>query len=275
MVGPAGNPPRHQLTEHERRLCLEALLSDRHERRVRRAQQKTGDGVGVTARAAKRTSAAMEVAEAKGDAYARPRTEGKEDASATAAAEAKQTTKAKDAAAEAKETATKKTVAIASRKKMAAAKAVAKPPATSKKKAHSQACGTGKKRAAARPPASRMKKKAAKETSGESSSTKKKAAKEVGDSPAVTVGREADHAVKAAVGEVLDNIVGFFAVTENPTTPVRTPLPAEHTAPTSKAGKRNLGPSPASRKRRRGILQDDEVRYVGVIQHKNLQFERM
>ncbi|KAE9340681.1 hypothetical protein PF008_g10998 [Phytophthora fragariae] len=144
---------------------------------------------------------------------------------------------------------------------MAAAKAVAKPPATSKKKAHSQACGTGKKRAAARPPASRMKKKAAKETSGESSSTKKKAAKEtsgessstkkkaakeVGDIPAVTVGREADHAVKAAVGEVLDNIVGFIAVTENPTTPVRTPLPAEHTAPTSKAGKRNLGPSPAS-----------------------------
>ncbi|KAE8905111.1 hypothetical protein PF003_g10945 [Phytophthora fragariae] len=177
MVGPAGNPPRHQLTEHERRLCLEALLSDRHERRDRRAQQKTGDGVGATAMAAKRTTAAMEVAEAKGDAPARPRAEGKEEASATAAAEAKQT-------------ATKKKGAIASRKKKAAAKAVAKPPAASKKKAATKPSATGKKRAAARPPASRMKKKAAKETSGQSSSsTKKKATKEVGDSPAATVGK--------------------------------------------------------------------------------------
>ncbi|KAE9060015.1 hypothetical protein PF010_g30384, partial [Phytophthora fragariae] len=105
-----------------------------------------------------------------------------------------------------------------------------------------------------------MKKKAVKETSDKSSSsTKKKAAKEVGDSPAATVGQEADHAVEAAVGEVLANIVDSIAVTENPTTPVRTPLPAEHTAPTSNAGKRKRGPSPASRKRRRGILQDDET----------------
>ncbi|KAE9261507.1 hypothetical protein PF001_g32391, partial [Phytophthora fragariae] len=75
-----------------------------------------------------------------------------------------------------------------------------------------------------------------------------------------TVGQEADHAVEAAVGEVLANIVDSIAVTENPTTPVRTPLPAEHTAPTSNAGKRKRGPSPASRKRRRGILQDDETK---------------
>ncbi|KAE8906057.1 hypothetical protein PF003_g9526 [Phytophthora fragariae] len=50
MVAPVGKSPRHQLTEEERRLCREALLSERHARRVRRAQQKGPDDVGTGGR---------------------------------------------------------------------------------------------------------------------------------------------------------------------------------------------------------------------------------
>ncbi|KAI9981214.1 hypothetical protein PInf_008859 [Phytophthora infestans] len=62
------------LTEQESRLCREALLSERHERRIRRTEQKSGsDGAGQTKakkatrkKAAKRTAADMEVAQYKG-----------------------------------------------------------------------------------------------------------------------------------------------------------------------------------------------------------------
>ncbi|KAE9018675.1 hypothetical protein PR003_g17676 [Phytophthora rubi] len=40
MVAPAGKSPRHTLTEQERQRCLEALLSERHARRIRRAEDK-------------------------------------------------------------------------------------------------------------------------------------------------------------------------------------------------------------------------------------------
>ncbi|KAG2826475.1 hypothetical protein PC129_g5663 [Phytophthora cactorum] len=40
MVAPTPKFPRYQLTAQERQLCREAILSDRHERRVRRAELK-------------------------------------------------------------------------------------------------------------------------------------------------------------------------------------------------------------------------------------------
>ncbi|KAI9980011.1 hypothetical protein PInf_026943 [Phytophthora infestans] len=74
MVAPTPKTLRHHLTEQERRLCREALLSERHERRIRRTEQKSGsDGAGQTKakkatkkKAAKRTKADMEVAQYKG-----------------------------------------------------------------------------------------------------------------------------------------------------------------------------------------------------------------
>ncbi|KAI9998404.1 hypothetical protein PInf_002791 [Phytophthora infestans] len=74
MVAPTPKTPRHHLTEQERRLCREALLSERHERRIRRTEQKSGsDGAWQTKakkatkkKAAKRTTADMEVAQYKG-----------------------------------------------------------------------------------------------------------------------------------------------------------------------------------------------------------------
>ncbi|KAI9983618.1 hypothetical protein PInf_007683 [Phytophthora infestans] len=73
MVAPTPKTPRHHLTEQERRLCREALLSERHERRIRRTEQKSGsDGAWQTKakkatkkKAAKRTTADMEVAQFK------------------------------------------------------------------------------------------------------------------------------------------------------------------------------------------------------------------
>jgi hypothetical protein len=41
MVGGTGKQPQRKLTEQEQRLCREALLSDRHARRLRRAASKT------------------------------------------------------------------------------------------------------------------------------------------------------------------------------------------------------------------------------------------
>ncbi|KAE9058569.1 hypothetical protein PF010_g30951, partial [Phytophthora fragariae] len=64
MVTPAGKSPRHTLTEQERQRCLEALLSERHARRIRRAQGKQKKA--ATKRAAKHTTPAMERAESKG-----------------------------------------------------------------------------------------------------------------------------------------------------------------------------------------------------------------
>ncbi|OWZ05151.1 hypothetical protein PHMEG_00022813 [Phytophthora megakarya] len=44
MVGAAEKTPRHTLTAHEKHLCLEAMLSDHHERRLRHAEQKSTTG---------------------------------------------------------------------------------------------------------------------------------------------------------------------------------------------------------------------------------------
>nr|KAE8949495.1 hypothetical protein PF009_g951 [Phytophthora fragariae] len=73
MVAPMPKTPRHQLTEQEQQLCREALLSLRHERRIRRAQQKNGGGGDATGKnkkasrkkPAKHTTPAMEVAQSK------------------------------------------------------------------------------------------------------------------------------------------------------------------------------------------------------------------
>ncbi|KAE9192060.1 hypothetical protein PF005_g18602, partial [Phytophthora fragariae] len=71
MVAPTPKAPRYPLTEQERRLLREALLSERHGRRIRRAEQKeSNEGAGRTKKAtrkkpAKHTSPAMEVAESK------------------------------------------------------------------------------------------------------------------------------------------------------------------------------------------------------------------
>ncbi|KAE9235767.1 hypothetical protein PF005_g1323 [Phytophthora fragariae] len=42
MVGGAGKEPRYKMTAQERLLCREALLSDRHARRIRRSSSTTG-----------------------------------------------------------------------------------------------------------------------------------------------------------------------------------------------------------------------------------------
>ncbi|GMF31981.1 unnamed protein product [Phytophthora fragariaefolia] len=97
MVAPAGKTPRHQLSEQERRLCLEALLSDRHARRVRRAQQKDNGDMNTERRkrGAKRTTAEMEVAQSKARATPSDMAEAKIEAPVQAAAEAKDTSSKK------------------------------------------------------------------------------------------------------------------------------------------------------------------------------------
>lgn len=74
MIGSTGKTPCHKLTEQERRQALEAMLSERHERRIRRAEQKE-DGAGgikdkkkkkrTRKKAAKHTTASMEITESK------------------------------------------------------------------------------------------------------------------------------------------------------------------------------------------------------------------
>ncbi|KAI9994710.1 hypothetical protein PInf_011541 [Phytophthora infestans] len=74
MVSPTHKTPIHHLTEQESRLGREALLSERHELHLRRTEQKSGShGAGQTKakkatskKAAKRTTADMEVAQYKG-----------------------------------------------------------------------------------------------------------------------------------------------------------------------------------------------------------------
>ncbi|KAE9019498.1 hypothetical protein PR001_g13862 [Phytophthora rubi] len=72
MVAPTPKAPRYTLSEKERLLCREELLSDRHERRIRRAGQKdSAEGVATTKKAsrkkaAKHTTPGMEIAESKG-----------------------------------------------------------------------------------------------------------------------------------------------------------------------------------------------------------------
>ncbi|POM77236.1 Pleiotropic drug resistance protein [Phytophthora palmivora] len=73
MVSGVGKTPRYELTDRERQQCLEALLSDRHARRLRRAEEKDinqgGDKKitkkGTRKRAVKHTTAVMEIAESK------------------------------------------------------------------------------------------------------------------------------------------------------------------------------------------------------------------
>ncbi|KAG6611302.1 Pleiotropic drug resistance protein [Phytophthora cinnamomi] len=71
MVAPTPKTPRYELTEQERRLCREALLSERHGRRIRRAEQKEGnEGTNKKKKEsrkkpAKHTTPAMEIAESK------------------------------------------------------------------------------------------------------------------------------------------------------------------------------------------------------------------
>ncbi|KAG1684701.1 hypothetical protein DVH05_010585 [Phytophthora capsici] len=71
MAAPTGQAPRQTLTEDVRRRCLEGMLSDRHKRRIRRADGKTSAGAsyqkkGSRKKPAKRTTPAMEVAQSKG-----------------------------------------------------------------------------------------------------------------------------------------------------------------------------------------------------------------
>ncbi|KAG6611402.1 putative pleiotropic drug resistance protein [Phytophthora cinnamomi] len=71
MVAPTGKTPRHQLSERERQLCLEALLGDRCQRRMRRAKRKESEADAKTTKkstrkkATKLTTAAMERVESK------------------------------------------------------------------------------------------------------------------------------------------------------------------------------------------------------------------
>ncbi|KAG1705871.1 hypothetical protein DVH05_002435 [Phytophthora capsici] len=62
MVAPVGKTPRHQLTERERQLCLEAQLSDRHGRRIRRGSHRSEFA------AAEQKQNTTDIAEAKGTA---------------------------------------------------------------------------------------------------------------------------------------------------------------------------------------------------------------
>ncbi|KAI9990947.1 hypothetical protein PInf_018565 [Phytophthora infestans] len=72
MSAPAGKSPQHKLTKEERRRCLEQRLSERHMRRLRRADGKASakdEGYQKKAprkKAAKHTTPAMEVAQNKG-----------------------------------------------------------------------------------------------------------------------------------------------------------------------------------------------------------------
>ncbi|KAJ8526075.1 hypothetical protein ON010_g15108 [Phytophthora cinnamomi] len=71
MVAPTPKTPRYELTEQERRLCREALLSERHGRRIWRAEQKEGnEGTNKKKKESrkkpsKHTTPAMEIAESK------------------------------------------------------------------------------------------------------------------------------------------------------------------------------------------------------------------
>ncbi|ETL77559.1 hypothetical protein L917_21499 [Phytophthora nicotianae] len=64
MVSPTPKALRYQLTAHERQLCHEALLNDRHERRIRRDEQKDTKKA-AKKKAAKHTTPAMEIPQSK------------------------------------------------------------------------------------------------------------------------------------------------------------------------------------------------------------------
>ncbi|KAG6965377.1 hypothetical protein JG688_00007231 [Phytophthora aleatoria] len=70
MVAPTPKSPRYQLAAHERQLCREALLIDRHERRIRRAEQKDSNPGALQKKAtrkkaAKLTTPAIEIPRSK------------------------------------------------------------------------------------------------------------------------------------------------------------------------------------------------------------------
>ncbi|OWZ11621.1 Pleiotropic drug resistance protein transporter [Phytophthora megakarya] len=77
MVAGAGKTPRHNLTDDERQLCLNAMLGERRERRIRRAEAKEGKAAvakkkkGTRKKATKLTTPAMEIAETKGTCSAK------------------------------------------------------------------------------------------------------------------------------------------------------------------------------------------------------------
>ncbi|KAI9994692.1 hypothetical protein PInf_011519 [Phytophthora infestans] len=99
MVAPTHKTPRHHLTEQKSGLCREALLSERHERRIRRTEQKSGsDGAGQTKakkatrkKAANRTSADKEVSQYKASAQLADTVGDKEGSRNQTIAEAKET----------------------------------------------------------------------------------------------------------------------------------------------------------------------------------------
>ncbi|KAE8984852.1 hypothetical protein PR003_g9192 [Phytophthora rubi] len=102
MVAPTPKAPRYTLSEKERLICREALLSERHERRIRRAGQKDSvEGVAkmkkaTRKKAAKHTTPGMEIAESKGtepsaEAALRTITAEAKDAAAPVASDAKET----------------------------------------------------------------------------------------------------------------------------------------------------------------------------------------
>ncbi|KAE9272089.1 hypothetical protein PR003_g30314 [Phytophthora rubi] len=146
MVAPTPKAPRYTLSEKERLLCREALLSDRHERRLRRAGQKDSvEWVAKTKKAsrkkaAKHTTPGIEVAESKGTEPS------DETALRTITAEAKDT--AAQVASDAKEPADdEEAVEISTTGKQATGKQATDKQATGKQTTGKQATGkqgTGK-----------------------------------------------------------------------------------------------------------------------------------
>ncbi|OWZ19448.1 Pleiotropic drug resistance protein transporter [Phytophthora megakarya] len=71
MVAGTGKTPRHYLTDDERQLCLNVMLGERRERRIRRAEDKEGKNkTGTRKKAMKLTAPAMDIAETKGSCFA-------------------------------------------------------------------------------------------------------------------------------------------------------------------------------------------------------------
>ncbi|KAG3247123.1 hypothetical protein PI124_g8175 [Phytophthora idaei] len=125
MVAPTPKSPRYQLAAHERQLCREELLSDRHGRRIRRAEQKDSNPGALQKKAtrkkaAKLTAPAIEIPRSKKKSHQQARAgggataEAKETTRVQTTAEAKETRPA-NAATESKDTSTAREPAVAER----------------------------------------------------------------------------------------------------------------------------------------------------------------
>ncbi|KAG3112414.1 hypothetical protein PI125_g8224 [Phytophthora idaei] len=123
MVAPTPKSPRYQLAAHERQLCREELLSDRHGRRIRRAEQKDSNPGALQKKAtrkkaAKLTAPAIEIPRSKKKSHQQARAgggataEAKETTRVQTTAEAKETRPA-NAATESKDTSTAREPAVA------------------------------------------------------------------------------------------------------------------------------------------------------------------